>query len=642
MVFHALAIHILEQSIQALYAPLLQESNATVDNATLSTIMGIPPSIDKGDVAFPMFFLAKIAKKSPKDIAVQLVEYIMSQKDTQNSNSYNNSPKNSLQLLQKVQADGAYVNVFFQRTAITALVLQDIEQQGQQYGATLHSTAHTYIDAQHSTEPMLKGKRIMIEYSAPNTNKPLHIGHLRNNVLGESISRILAFSGAEVQRVNLINDRGVHICKSMLSYQMFAHGETPAQAQQKPDHFVGSYYVKYSKWAEQHPEKAEQAINTMLQQWEQNDPETRALWKQMNTWALEGIFETYKATDIHFDTIYYESETYQRGKEEILKGYKKGLFYKDEKGAICLSLKEIGLDEKVLLRSDGTSVYITQDVGTALQRYEDWSFDTHMYVVANEQTYHFQVLFYLLSTLGFAPACNNAMQHLHYGMVHLPEGKMKSREGKVVDADDLIATVSSLIKEEIYERNRHDEFEDVEAVVHNIALGAIHYYLLHVNAKKDLLFNPASSISFQGNTGPYLQYTCARITSLLREYNRQHNLKHSQNSSTDTETAEAPAPQDMQSLSQNYSMQDEEWKLIIKMDNFASIITQVIEKHDPSLLAKYVYELASDFARYYHSVPIVKEQNPDTQSLRLRICTALLQVMKNALHLLVIPYVDKM
>ena len=636
MVFQSLSVQIVVQSIKALYPTIITDNPATIDKTMLATIMSSPPSIERGDIAFPMFFLSKIAKKSPKDIAMQFVAHLMEQKELSNesSSSGNSQQKNPIQLLQKAQADGPYVNLFFHRIMLSSLVLQDVEREGKNYGATLCTVAHNYTDDTHSVEHALKGKRIMIEFSAPNTNKPLHIGHLRNDVLGESISRIFAFLGAEVQRVNLVNDRGVHICKSMLSYKMFANGHNPQQAQQKSDHFVGSYYVKYSEWEKNNTNTAEHKINTMLQQWEQNDPDVRALWKQMNTWALDGIFETYKATNIHFDKIYYESETYQLGKHTILEGYKKGLFYKDEKGAIRLSLKEIGLDEKILLRSDGTSVYITQDVGTAMQRYEDWDFDSIIYVVANEQIYHFKVLFYLLKILQFPPALKNTMHHLHYGMVHLPEGKMKSREGTVVDADDLIATVSSLIKEEIYKRERNDEFEDLDAVVHNIALGAIHYYLLHINAKKDLVFNPQSSISFQGNTGPYLQYTCARIASLLRKYSSHKNKTE--------EDIEKTITENFQTLYQEYDMQDDEWKLIIKMDNFANIIQQVIEKYDASILAKYVYELASDFASYYHSIPIVKEHNFNIQALRLRICKSLLQIMKNTLHLLVIPYVDKM
>lgn len=568
--------------------------------AELTSIASPTPNLSKGDLAFPMFFLAKKLKKSPAQIAAEIASAAEKARETK---------ADSFMFLERAEAHGPYVNFFLCRKKIIPRMIQEILQKKAHYGSS------------HA----LKNKRIMVEFSAPNTNKPLHIGHLRNDVLGECISRVLSFAGAEVCRVNLVNDRGIHICKSMLAYQHYGSKKTPESAGKKPDHFVGDYYVKYNEWVKKDA-SVEAEVNSLLRKWEENDADTRQLWKQMNDWALEGILQTYEKTGIHFDKIYFESNTYELGKKKILEAYKKDLFYKDSKGAIKASLKDINLDEKVLLRSDGTSLYITQDIGTAMLRFEDWNFDTAIYVVANEQIYHFRVLFYLLKVLGFKPALENAMHHLHYGMVNLPEGKMKSREGTVIDADDLIEETTNLVKEEIQKRERSRELDNLETTAQNIAIGAIHYYLLHVNAKKDMLFLPASSISFQGNTGPYLQYSCARIASMLRKY--------SENAGAELHTEEVESTELL--------TEDSEWKLIMQLDIFSKAIETVTEKHDPSILTKYLYDLASEFAHYYHSVPIIREPEPALQKARAQLCRAVLQVLRTGLRLLVVPYIDKM
>ncbi len=587
------------QSIEQLYtrAEYPERDEEQLSSSALEGLLSNTPNFKQGDIAIPMFFLSKMFKENPKSIAERVSKHI------NDFLAQEKSAKDSVfSCIERTEADGFYLNFFLERSLASKEVLQKIQDEGDSFGSG----------------QTLAGQRIMIEFSGPNTNKPLHVGHLRNNVLGESMSRILSFAGADVFRVNIINDRGVHICKSMLAYQMYGNGETPQSKNQKPDHFVGDYYILYMKWAENNAE-AEAKIADMLRRWEEKDQELRALWKQMNAWTIQGIQETYARTDIHFDKIYYESETYEFGRDKILEGLDAGVFYKDEDGSVKLSLEEIGLDTKVVLRSDGTSLYITQDVGTAYMRYQDWSYDSAIYVVAHEQSYHFKALFHLLEKLDFSPAVQKQMLHLQYGMVHLPDGKMKSREGKIVDADQLIDSTEALVRSEIEKRERLDA-QHVADVAHKVALGAIHYYLLHVGSKKDILFHPQKSISFTGNTGPYLQYSCARIASILRKHGKR--AEHE--------------------LAWTHTVEDLEWGVILQLDGFSQVIVQVVQANDPSQLAKYLYDLASDFARYYHDIHVLGEKNEELKRDRLALCSAVLQVLKTGLRLLCIPYLERM
>lgn len=569
---------------------------------TRSIAVNRTPLLKQGDFAFPMFSHATKSFISPVELAKKVAEKVQISKNC-----------SFIQFGGRVLAQGPYVNVFLDRATTSSSVIDRCLSLGEKYGSS------NILDNQH----------IMIEFSAPNTNKPLHLGHLRNDALGESLSRILVKAGAIVQKVNLVNDRGIHICKSMLAYKKFGNGNTPERTKIKSDHFVGLYYVRYAQWEKEwmntdssafkKEESPEQQAQNMLRKWEAGDEEVIALWKKMNKWAIDGIFQSYNETGIIFDKVYYESETYMLGKDIILQGVKDGVFFQEENGTIFVSSKELGTDKKVLLRADGTSVYITQDIGTAKMRYTEWAFDRMIYIVAHEQNYHFQVLFHTLSKLQFKPALENRMCHLGYGMVHLPDGRMKSREGTVVDADNLLHELSSSIKTGIIKRNRESEMTDLDEVSRNVALGAIHYYLLGVNPKKDITFNPQTSIQFNGNTGPYLQYTCARINSMLE--------KHS-----------FPNIDTMW----NETISDEEWKIIMLIDKFDAIIEQSSEKYDPSVLANYLYELCSNFSTFYQNMPIATANTEILQLARMKISKAVLQVLKNGLYLLNIPYIEKM
>lgn len=568
----------------------------------------IPPDMKNGDIAYPMFFAAKYlaeqsSKTSPKVSPAQLAAAA--------APLVSSVEIDGVLLAARAQAAGPYVNVFLSRANAMEHITKSVLSLEESCGKS----------------GMLSGKRIMIEFSAPNTNKPLHLGHLRNDAIGESMSRLFAWCGAQVRRVNLINDRGIHICKSMLAYEKFGAGDTPEKSNMKSDAFVGKYYVRFAQWEKEDETAAAQA-QEMLIKWEQGDEKVRALWNLMNEWALRGIFETYEKTGISFDEIYKESETYEKGKEVIEDGLARGIFFKDEAGAICADLAELNLDKKVLLRADGTSVYITQDVGTAIARYDDWKFDRMVYVVAHEQNYHFTVLFHVLQKIGFAPAREGAMHHLGYGMVHLPSGRMKSREGTVVDADGLLDDVAALVLEEMKSREREKELADAKATAYDVALGAVHYFLLGVSAKKDVVFHPEKSIAFQGNTGPYLQYTCARIATMLQKF--------SASASASAANADSAAPD------WNSCESDLEWALAYKLAGFQNAVEQAAEKHDPSVLAAYAYECACAFSAFYQSMPIATCAEAPVQAARLALTRAAFLVLRTALRLLVIPVIDKM
>lgn len=487
-------------------------------------------------------------------------------------------------------------------------------------------------------KPKSSSRTRMVEFSSPNTNKPLHLGHIRNNLLGYSVSRILEANGDDVVKVNLVNDRGIHICKSMLAWKKFGNGETPASSGKKGDHLVGDYYVLFDK--EFKKQVADMVANgmseeeaklkapvvaqaqEMLRKWEAKDTEVYSLWETMNGWVYEGFDVTYKSLGIEFDKVYHESETYLLGKAVVAEGLEKGIFYKRPDGSVWIDLREDGLDEKLLLRSDGTSVYITQDIGTALQRFSEFHLNDHIYVVGNEQEYHFQVLKLVMKKLGYEWA--DHLFHLSYGMVQLPEGKMKSREGKVVDADDLVDEMITTAREMSEELGKLDDVDPLQAenVIRMIGLGALKYFILKVDPKKNMTFNPRESIDFNGNTGPFIQYTHARIQSVLRK-------------------ADA-AGISVQQLHGNTSIGEKERELVKQLSSFPSVINEAGNQLSPALIANYVYDLAKEYNQFYHDYPILKEQNEVTRSLRLVLSREVGNVIRLAMWTLGIDVPDRM
>ena len=553
-------------------------------------VVQVPPKPEMGDLAFPLFGFAKVFHSSPNQIVSMLHERLIQREDI-NADS--------------ILPAGPYLNVKIDVSDLAKRVYEDMSQTKDTYGHTSY----------------LKGKRIMVEFSCPNTNKPLHLGHLRNDAIGESVSSILKANGAEVQKVNLINNRGVHICKSMLAYQKFSNGETPESANVKGDHLVGKYYVRFAQWEKEDPTATTQA-QQMLKKWENGDEEVLELWNKMNGWTIDGVEETYKKTGVSFDSYYYESDTYTLGKDNVLRGLEDGVFYKEEDGSVWIDLEEINLDKKVVLRKDGTSLYLTQDIGTAIQRHEKWPFDSLIYVVASEQAYHFKVLFYVLEKLGYTWAKD--LHHLSYGMVNLPDGKMKSREGTVVDADDLVASLTELAKQEIIGKAREEMVEDVDKVSASIALGALNYYLLQTTTTKDMVFSPDESISFSGNTGPYLQYMGARISSMLRKWDEMKD---------DFEKIEFDPSQ--------LSLQEER-ELIKQIALFPSLVLEGAKEYNPSVITSYLYDLSRLFSRYYHDHAVLKAPNQVTIKARITLVEMVLQVLKNAYALVGIPFLESM
>lgn len=482
------------------------------------------------------------------------------------------------------------------------------------------------------------GRTVMIEYSSPNTNKPLHLGHIRNNLLGYSVAQILQANGHRVIKANLVNDRGIHICKSMLAWKLYGDGETPASTGMKGDHLVGKYYVEFDKhykaqikelMAEgQSEEEAKKnapimrEAQEMLRKWEAKDPEVYALWEMMNGWVYEGFDVTYRALGVDFDKVYYESQTYLLGKSLVEEGLRKGVFYRRPDNSVWIDLRADGLDEKLLLRGDGTSVYMTQDLGTAYRRFEDNRLDDMIYVVGNEQNYHFQVLKLVLKKLGYAEWSDH-ITHLSYGMVELPEGKMKSREGTVVDADDLIADMVHTAREMSAELGKLDGCteEEANAVSTMVGLGALKYFILKVDPKKTMLFDPRESIDFNGNTGPFIQYTHARICSVLRK------------------AAEAGIDY---SEPVRASYLPEERELVKMLTEYPSVVKAAGENFAPSLIAAYVYELAKQFNGYYHDHSILKEEQADVRCMRLRLAQQVARVIRLGMKLLGIDVPERM
>jgi len=481
-------------------------------------------------------------------------------------------------------------------------------------------------------------KAIMVEYSSPNTNKPLHLGHIRNNLLGYSVAEILKASGKKVYKTQIINDRGIHICKSMLAWKKFGHGETPESLALKGDKLVGNYYVKFDQEYKKEiqdlvakgksEEEAKQnapillEAQDMLRKWESGDEEVVSLWKTMNSWVYKGFDETYKNLGVDFDVLYYESNTYLLGKEFVAEGLKTGVFYKKEDGSVWCDLTEDGLDEKIVLRADGTAVYMTQDIGTAIQRVKDHpEVGGMVYTVGNEQDYHFQVLFLILKKLGFEWAKN--LYHLSYGMVDLPSGKMKSREGTVVDADDLIDDMAKTAKEISEELGKLDGYSDEEKqqLYRTIGLGAIKYYILKVDPKKRILFNPKESIDFQGNTGPFIQYTYARIQSILRKADLDTSITLS---------------------SVEVNLHNKERELIKQIQLFPEIIQNAADSHSPALIANYTYDLVKEFNSFYQNVSILGADNDNEKLFRVQLSNMVANTIKNAFRVLGIDVPERM
>lgn len=581
-------------------------------------VLQVPPKPEMGDLAFPLFAYAKAFSKAPNVLAQELSAGINAISEDPNANKPDG----------ETFALGPYMNVRVNMDSVVSQMYGKIKSSGASYG--------------HSN--LLEDRKVMIEFSCPNTNKPLHLGHVRNDCIGQSMSQILKACGANVMKVNLINNRGVHICKSMLAYQKFGNGETPQSSGIKGDHLVGNYYVRFAQWEAQELEKDTAAniakgmseedakalakkengpdmeAQAMLRKWEQGDPQVMDLWKLMNGWTLAGVAQTYERTGISFDKYYYESDTYKLGKDKVLEGLERGIFQKADDGSIYIDNSDIGLDRKILLRRDGTSIYITQDIGTAINRHEDWPFDSLIYVVASEQNYHFKVLFHVLDKLGYAWAKD--LHHLSYGMVFLPEGKMKSREGTVVDADDLIQSLTDMAKEQILEKGREEDLDDVDDTAHKIALGALNYYILQFNPSKDFVFNPKESLSFNGNTGPYLQYMGARISSMLRKYDEAayHDVAFN------------PAA---------LSFEDER-EMLKMLASFPEVVGKACTQYDPSIVCAFLYDLSKKFSHWYHDNQILKADTPELVKARVSLCEMVLQVMKNAFDLVGIPFLEKM
>ena len=603
---------ILRQTVANAINDFIKEKGLSTEEAKAENLNVVtPPNPEMGDLGIPLFVFAKTLRMAPPQIASAVVQKIDSKAAG----------------IGEFVAVGPYINVKLDKAGSAEPILRSISEQKDNYGSF-----------NSEGKKPLEGRRVMIEYSSPNTNKPLHLGHLRNDALGESVSRILKMAGAEVYKVDLINNRGVHICKSMLAYKLFheTNGDTPEKLGMKGDHFVGQCYIEFDRYLKgekgkpetAHPEAAQQAED-MLIQWEKGDPEVRALWQKMNDWTLEGVKETYKRTGVSFDKLYFESETYLKGKDEILKGLEKGVFFRAEDGSVRIDVTDVvgkGKDEdvheKVLLRKDGTSVYITQDIGTAISRHDDWPFNQLVYVVASEQNYHFKILFHILKKLGFDWA--DRLYHLSYGLVNLPSGRMKSREGTIVDADDLIDSLHADALEAIKQRGRDEQVGNADDVAEKVALGALHYYLLQATPIKDMLFNPEESLSFNGNTGPYLQYMGARINSILAKA-AESGLK-ADNSSDAVALLTAP----------------EEWELIKQLGDFPAAVEKSAENLDPSVMTAYLYETSKLFSRFYQQCSIMNAEDKKLSGARLYLAECTLTVIKNALNLVLVPYLERM
>jgi len=556
----------------------------------------------EGDVTLVVFPYVKQLRMNPKDLAEKIGAYL----------------KENVPEVADFNVVGGFLNIVIADDYYTKFLNNIYDNE--QYGLTPPDKAQ---------------KALMVEYSSPNTNKPLHLGHIRNNLLGHSISEIYKATGKPVVKTQIINDRGIHICKSMLAWQKFGNGETPESSGLKGDHLAGKYYVKFDQeYKKQIKDLTEQGrseteakkeapilleAQEMLRKWEAKDPDVMALWHKMNGWVYKGFDETYKSLGVSFDKNYYESETYLLGKQVVEEGLKKGIFFKKDDGSVWVDLSDEGLDEKLLLRADGTSVYITQDIGTAIKRFQDFDIDSHIYVVGNEQDYHFQVLFLILKKLGYDWA--DKLYHLSYGMVELPHGKMKSREGTVVDADDLMVAMTDTAREISQDLGKLEGYsdEEKERLYRIIGLGALKYYILKVDPKRTILFDPKKSIDFQGNTGPFIQYTYARIQSILRKagdlINRDFEYKQ---------------------------LQPKEKEVIKQLAVFPQVISNAAEQQNPGLIANYTYELVKLYNSFYQSVPILAADNENEKIFRVKLSKKVGETIKNGFKLLGIEVPERM
>ena len=570
----------------------------------------------EGNLTLVVFPFLKISKKKPEDTAQEIGQYLADNCET----------------VAAFNVVKGFLNLVIAQEAWLKLL------------AAIDSDEKFGEKKTDDTSPL-----VMIEYSSPNTNKPLHLGHVRNNLLGWSLAQIMEANGNRVVKTNIVNDRGIHICKSMLAWLKYGNGETPETSGKKGDHLIGDYYVAFDKhyreevkqltaeyvsngMGEEEAEKKakEEAplikeAHEMLVKWEQNDPEVRALWEKMNSWVYAGFDETYKALGVAFDKIYYESQTYLKGKAKVEEGLAKGLFERHADNSVWADLTAEGLDQKLLLRSDGTSVYMTQDIGTAEMRFKDFPIDKMIYVVGNEQNYHFQVLSILLDRLGFK--WGKELVHFSYGMVELPNGKMKSREGTVVDADDLIATMIADAKQTSEELGKFDDMTEEERneIARVVGLGALKYFILKVDARKNMLFNPEESIDFNGNTGPFIQYTYARIRSIMRK-------------AGETATGSSLISKELS----NDLLSQKEIDLIQKLNAYGAAVEQAGKDYSPSGIANYCYELTKEFNQFYHDFSILKEEDNDKRTLRLVLAQNVAKVIKNGMALLGIEVPERM
>ena len=568
----------------------------------------------QGNLTLVVFPLLKVSKKKPEETAEEIGAYL---KEHCNAVADYNVVKGFLNLTISTEA---WIGL-----------LNDINAQPH-FG---------------EKQPTADSPLVMVEYSSPNTNKPLHLGHVRNNLLGWSLSKIMEANGNKVIKTNIVNDRGIHICKSMLAWLKWGNGETPESSGKKGDHLIGDYYVAFDKHYREEcaqlkaeyiaqgmdEEKAEEKAKAeaplikeaheMLVKWEQGDPEVRALWQRMNEWVYAGFDETYKALGVSFDKIYYESNTYLEGKKKVEEGLAKGLFFRKEDNSVWADLTGEGLDQKLLLRSDGTSVYMTQDIGTADMRFRDFPIDKMIYVVGNEQNYHFQVLSILLDRLGFK--WGKDLVHFSYGMVELPNGKMKSREGTVVDADDLIAAMIAEARQTSDELGKFKDMseEEKQEIARIVGMGALKYFILKVDARKNMLFNPEESIDFNGNTGPFIQYTYARIRSVMRK-------------------AEADGLQIPAALPANAPLNEKEINLIQKLNDYGAAVAQAGQDYSPSGIANYCYELTKEFNQFYHDYSILNAESQEEKITRLVLANNVGKVIKNGMALLGIEVPERM
>jgi arginyl-tRNA synthetase len=560
----------------------------------------------EGHLTLVVFPFLKLSKKKPEDTAQEIGEYLKA----------NDSAISAFNVIK------GFLNLTIASSCWVELL------------NSIHTDKKYGIITADENSPL-----VMIEYSSPNTNKPLHLGHVRNNLLGHALANIMMANGNKVVKTNIVNDRGIHICKSMLAWQKYGNGETPESSGKKGDHLVGDYYVSFDKHykaelaelqaqglSKEEAEAQSPLMNEareMLIKWEAGDAEVRALWEMMNEWVYAGFNETYKKLGVSFDKIYYESNTYLEGKDKVMEGLEKGFFYQKEDGSVWADLTGEGLDHKLLLRSDGTSVYMTQDIGTAKLRFADYPINKMIYVVGNEQNYHFQVLSILLDKLGFE--WGKGLVHFSYGMVELPEGKMKSREGTVVDADDLVEEMVSTAKETSKELGKLDGCSEEEAnnIARIVGMGALKYFILKVDARKNMTFNPKESIDFNGNTGPFIQYTYARIQSVLRK----------------AVEANIVIPE---TLPLNVTLSEKEEGLIQMLSEFAGVVKQAGTDYSPSVIANYIYELVKEYNQFYHDFSILREENEDLKVFRLVLSANISKVIKLGMELLGIEVPERM